>query len=255
MNTRRPLIAGNWKMFKTVPEALALVREIRAGLQEQPAAADLLVAPPFTALQAVAEALRGGAVLLAAQNMHWEKEGAFTGEISPPMLRDLGCSHVILGHSERRQLFGETDEGVGRKARAAHDHGLVPILCVGETLGERDADRTLEVVERQLERALRQLTPDEAAASVIAYEPVWAIGTGRAATPEQAQEVQAFIRKRVAVSHGDAVARTARILYGGSVKPENIVSLMAQPDIDGALVGGACLKADSFLGIARYRID
>jgi len=254
MSTRRPLIAGNWKMFMTIPEALALVREIRAGLQEQAPQADMLVAPPFSALHAVAEALRGSSVLLAAQNMHWEKEGAFTGEVSPPMLKDLGCSHVILGHSERRQLFAETDEGVGRKARAAHDHGLTPILCVGETLGERDADRTLEVVERQLERALRQLTPDEAAASVVAYEPVWAIGTGRAATPEQAQEVHAFVRKRVGVSHGDAVARALRVLYGGSVKPENIVSLMAQPDIDGALVGGACLTAESFLGIARYRI-
>jgi triosephosphate isomerase len=255
MSARRPLIAGNWKMFKTIPEALALVREVRAGLQQGATPADVLVAPPFTALHAVAEALRGGGVLLAAQNMHWEKEGAFTGEISPPMLKGVGCSHVILGHSERRQLFGETDEGVGRKARAAHDHGLVPIVCVGESLAERDAERTLEVVERQLERALRQLTPDEAAASVIAYEPVWAIGTGRAATPEQAQEVHAFARKRLAVSHGDAVARVARILYGGSVKPENIASLMAQPDIDGALVGGACLKAESFLGIVRYRRD
>jgi triosephosphate isomerase len=251
MGTRRPLIAGNWKMFKTVPHALALVREIRAGLQEQLPIADVLVAPPFTALHAVGESLRGSPVLLAAQNMHAEQEGAFTGEVSAPMIKDAGCSHVILGHSERRQLFGETDEGVGRKARVSHDHGLTPILCVGETLEERDAERTLEVVERQLERALRQLTPDEAAASVVAYEPVWAIGTGRAATPEQAQEVHAFIRKRVGSTHGDAVARVVRLLYGGSVKPDNIAALMAQPDIDGALVGGACLKAESFLAIAR----
>jgi triosephosphate isomerase len=236
-------------MFKTLAEAVALVREIQAGLSEQPARAEVLVAPPFTALHGVAEALRGSAVLLAAQNMHWEKEGAFTGEVAPRMLKDVGCSHVILGHSERRQLFGETDEGVGRKARAAHDNGLVPILCVGETLSDRDSDRTFEVVERQLERALRQLSPDEAAASVIAYEPVWAIGTGRAATPEQAQQVHAFIRKRVGASHGDAVARTLRVLYGGSVKPDNAASLMAQADIDGALVGGACLQAASFLGI------
>jgi triosephosphate isomerase len=248
---RRPLIAGNWKMFKTVPEALALVEALRADLARQPADADVLVAPPFTALSAVAAALRGSSVFLAAQNMHWEKEGAFTGEVSPAMLRDLGCSHVILGHSERRQLFGETDEAVGRKARAALDHGLTPILCVGETLPERDADRTLDVVERQLERALRPLTPDEAARAVVAYEPVWAIGTGRAATPEQAQEVQRFIRSRVARSHGDAPAAAQRILYGGSVKPDNIASLMAQPDVDGALVGGACLQADSFLKIVR----
>jgi triosephosphate isomerase len=249
---RHPLIAGNWKLYKTIGEALSLVKEVRAGLAERPADADALVAPPFTALQAVAEALRGSGILLAAQNMHWEKEGAFTGEVSAAMLRDLGCSHVILGHSERRQLFGESDEGVGRKARAACDHGLTPILCVGETLAEREADRTFEVVERQVERALRALTPDELAGSVIAYEPVWAIGTGRAATPEQAQEVQAFIRKRAAASHGDAVASAVRILYGGSVKPDNIAALMAQPDIDGALVGGACLKADSFLKIVRY---
>jgi triosephosphate isomerase len=248
------LIAGNWKMFKTVPEALDLAREIRAGLDEQPARADVLVAPPFTALHGVAEALRGSAVLLAAQTMHGEKEGAFTGEVAPRMLKDAGCSHVILGHSERRQLFGETDEGVGRKARAAHDNGLLPILCVGETLAERDAGGTLAVVERQLERALRQLSPDEAAQSVVAYEPVWAIGTGRAATPEQAQDVHAVIRKRVDASHGDAVARAIRVLYGGSVKPDNASSLMAQPDIDGALVGGACLQAASFLAIVRYRI-
>ena len=238
-------------MFKTLPEALALVREIRAGLAERPARAEVLVAPPFTSLHSVAEALRGSAVLLAAQTMHWEKEGAFTGEIAPRMLKDAGCSHVILGHSERRQLFGETDDGVGRKARAAHDHGLLPILCVGETLAQRDAGGTLEVVERQLERALRQLSPDEAAASVVAYEPVWAIGTGRAATPEQAQEVHAFIRNRIGASHGDAVGQTLRVLYGGSVKPDNAASLMSQPDIDGALVGGACLEAASFLGIVE----
>jgi triosephosphate isomerase len=183
--------------------------------------------------------------------MHWEKQGAFTGEVSGAMLRDVGCSHVILGHSERRQLFAETDEAVGRKARAALDHGLTPILCVGETLSERESDRTFEVVERQLERALRTLSPDEAASSVLAYEPVWAIGTGRAATPEQAQEVHGFVRRRVAASHGDSIAAAVRILYGGSVKPDNIAALMAQPDVDGALVGGACLEVDSFLKILR----
>ena len=248
---RRKLIAGNWKMYKAVLEAIELVTAVRAELDRQPADCEVLVAPPFTALCAVAEALRGSRVLLAAQNMHWEKEGAFTGEVSPTMLRDAGCTHVILGHSERRQIFGETDEGVGRKARAAFDHGLTPILCVGETLPERETDRTLEVVERQAERALRTLTADEAARSVLAYEPVWAIGTGKVATPGQAQEVHAFLRKLVARSHGDGVAGAVRILYGGSVKPDNARGLMAEPDIDGALVGGACLKADSFLAIVR----
>jgi len=249
---RRPLIAGNWKMHKTLGEAVALVGELRAGLAPHPPEADVLVAPPFTALAAVATAAKGSGIAVAAQDMHWEKQGAFTGAVSPAMLRDVGCSHVILGHSERRQVFGETDEGVGRKARAAFDNGLVPILCVGETLPERDSDQTLAVVERQLDKATAALSPEEAARAVVAYEPVWAIGTGRAATTEQAQEVHAFIRKRVAVSHGDSVAAALRILYGGSVKPDNIGPLMAQPDIDGALVGGACLQAESFLGIVRY---
>jgi triosephosphate isomerase len=246
---RRALIAGNWKMYKTVPEARELVQGIRAGLDG--AAVDVLVAPPFTALHAVAEAARGSRILLAGQNMHFEKEGAYTGEVSPAMLRDAGCSHVILGHSERRQLFGESDEGVGRKARVALDHGLTPILCVGETLPERETDRTLEVVERQTAKALERLTPDETARGVLAYEPVWAIGTGKVATPQQAQEVHAFIRRLVARSHGDAVAASLRILYGGSVKPDNAAGLLSQADIDGALVGGACLKADSFLAIVR----
>jgi triosephosphate isomerase len=235
-----------------VGEAIALAKAVRAGLDERSALRDVLVAPPFTALTAVAEALRGSSVLLGAQNMHWEKEGAFTGEVSPLMLRDAGCSHVILGHSERRHVFGETDEDVSRKTRAALDNGLTPIVCIGELLAERESNRTLEVVERQLEHGLRLVTPDELARSVVAYEPVWAIGTGRTATPQQAQDVHAFVRKRMARSHGDAVAAAVRILYGGSVKPENIAELMAESDIDGALVGGACLKADSFLKIVRY---
>jgi triosephosphate isomerase len=249
---RRYLIAGNWKMFKTISEGLALVDEIRAGRAAQPAEVDVLVAPPFTALRAIAESLGDSGIALGAQNMHFEREGAFTGEVSPTMLKDVGCSHVILGHSERRQHFGETDEGVGRKARAAFDHGLIPILCVGETLNEREASRTLEVVERQVERALRSLTPEEATRAVIAYEPVWAIGTGLAATPEQAQEVHAFIRQLVSRSHGEEVAAAQRILYGGSVKPNNAKELMSQADIDGALVGGACLKSESFLQIIRF---
>jgi triosephosphate isomerase len=245
---RRPLIAGNWKMHKSLDEARELVRGIAKGLPKD-AAADVLVAPPFTALAVAVEAARGSAVAVGAQNAHFEAKGAFTGEVSPAMLVDAGCSHVILGHSERRQLFGETDTGVARKAVAALSHGLVPIVCVGETLDEREAGQTTAVVERQIERALRELSPDQVAGSVIAYEPVWAIGTGRAATPEQAQQVHADIRRRVAGSHGEAVAGALRILYGGSVKPDNAKVLLGQADIDGALVGGACLEAASFLAI------
>ena len=249
MSGRRHVFAGNWKMHRTAGEAVALARDIRAGLERAPRPHEVVVMPPFTALQAVGEALRGSPVALGAQDMHWEREGAFTGEISPVMLRDVGCQWVILGHSERRHVFGETDEAVARKTRAAIDNGLVPIVCVGETLAERESDRTLEIVERQLERALRSLKPDEAARIAIAYEPVWAIGTGRVATPDQAQEVHAFLRRRVAVSHGDEPSRAVRILYGGSVNPANTAGIMAQADVDGVLVGGASLKADSFVQI------
>ena len=249
---RRYVMAGNWKMYKTVAEAVELATAVRTGLESQPPDLDVVLCPPFTALQAVGQVLKGSRIALGAQNMHWEKQGAFTGSISPLMLRDVGCTYVILGHSERRQLHGETDEAVDRKARAAMDYGLTPLICVGETLSERESGRTLEVVERQVERAVRHLAPEEAARIVISYEPVWAIGTGHAATPEQAQEVQAFIRKLVALSHGAAAAEALRILYGGSVKPDNIGALMAQGDIDGALVGGACLQADSFFGIINF---
>jgi triosephosphate isomerase len=246
---RRPLIAGNWKMYNTAGEARILAEEVSRGCAGE---AEVLVAPPFTALHAVGDVLRGGPVLLGAQNMHWEDEGAFTGEVSPRMLRDVGCTHVILGHSERRQLFGETDENVARKAQAAFRHGLTPIVCVGETLAERDGNRTMEVVERRTERALRGLTADQVATAVVAYEPVWAIGTGRNATPEQAEEVHAFIRRLVSRSHGEAAAAALRILYGGSVKPENAAVLMGQADVDGALVGGASLQAASFLKIVHF---
>jgi triosephosphate isomerase len=248
VSTRRPFIAGNWKMYKTTSEAVALVQALKDGLRSEH---EVLVAPPFTALAAVAPLLRGTPIALGAQDMHWEAEGAFTGAVSGPMLKDAGCSHVLVGHSERRQLFGETDETVARKTAAALAHGLTPIACVGETLAERESARTMEVVERQVERALRALTPDQAAGIVVAYEPVWAIGTGRVATPEQAQEVHAFIRRLVARSHGDPVAARLRILYGGSVKPDNAAALMAQPDLDGALVGGASLDAASFLKIVN----
>jgi triosephosphate isomerase len=249
---RTLLIAGNWKMHKTAAQAGELVRALLAGLNT---ANQVLVAPPFTALAAVAPLVRGTPLALGGQNMHWDSEGAFTGEVSPLMLREAGCSHVILGHSERRQLFGETDEGVERKARAACAHGLTPILCVGETLAERESSRTMEVVERQVERALRGLDADQVASLLVAYEPVWAIGTGRTATPDQAQEVHAFIRRHVSGSHGAPAAAALRILYGGSVKPDNIGSLMAQADVDGALVGGASLEAFSFLKIVHYPPD
>jgi triosephosphate isomerase len=247
---RRKLIAGNWKMYKTVAEATALVEEIRKGVAG--AAGDALVAPPFTAIAAVVAAAKGSPVAVAAQNMHFEKEGAFTGEVSAPMLVDAGVTHVILGHSERRQYFAETDDGVAKKTKAALAAGLLPISCVGETLAEREAGRTMEVVGRQMDAILAAVTADEAKKVVIAYEPVWAIGTGKVATPEQAQEVHAFIRSRIAAKHGQPVADVLRILYGGSVKPDNVKGLMALPDVDGALVGGASLKADSFLKLVHY---
>jgi triosephosphate isomerase (TIM) len=249
---RRYLMAGNWKMHKTVAEAVDLAKAIRAGLEARPPQVDVVLCPPFTALEAVAQVLKGSRIAVGAQNMHWENQGAFTGEVSPVMLRDVGCSFVILGHSERRQLFGETDDGVGDKARAAIAHDLTPLICVGETLSERESNRTLEIIERQVERALRHLGAEEARRVTISYEPVWAIGTGHAATPEQAEEVQAFIRKLVGISHGKSVADALRVLYGGSVKADNIGALMAQGDIDGALVGGACLQARSFLDIIHY---
>ncbi len=247
---RRKLIAGNWKMHMTVAEAVALVEEIGKGAGGAPG--DTLVAPPFTALGAAVAAARGSSIAVAAQNMHFEKQGAFTGEVSAPMLVDAGVSHVIVGHSERRQLFGETDEGVAKKTRAALAAGLVPIACVGETLAEREAGRTMEVVGRQAGAILDAVSADEAARVVVAYEPVWAIGTGKVATPEQAQEVHAFLRSRIAAKHGTATAGALRLLYGGSVKPDNVKGLMALPDVDGALVGGASLEAGSFLKLVHY---
>ena len=247
---RRKLIAGNWKMYKTASEAVALVEEIKKGAAGAPA--DMLVAPPYTALGPAVAAAKGSPVAVAAQSMHFEREGAFTGEVSAPMLVDIGVTHVILGHSERRQYFAETDDGVAKKTKGALASGLTPISCVGETLAEREAGRTMEVVGRQVNAILEAVTTDEAKRVVIAYEPVWAIGTGKVATPEQAQEVHAFIRSRIAVKHGKAVADVLRILYGGSVKPDNVKGLMALPDVDGALVGGASLKADSFLKLVHY---
>jgi triosephosphate isomerase len=231
-------------------EARALARAVHEGVRNLHGR-EVGIAPPFTALTTVAEALAGSAVTLGAQNMHWEERGAFTGEISPLMLRDAGCRFVILGHSERRQYFGEDDASVHRKVRAALAHELTPIVCVGETLSEREAGQTLDVVGRQVRGALLGLQADAIRHVVVAYEPVWAIGTGRVATPQQAQEVHCWIRNLLAETFG-SVAEEVRILYGGSVKPENIDELMAEADIDGALVGGASLQAESFVRIAGF---
>jgi triosephosphate isomerase len=252
MSARRtPLIAGNWKMNGTRPAATALAAGVCAAVGDL-AGREVLLVPPFALLDVVAQALRGSRVLLGAQNLHWEDAGAFTGEVSAPMLREAGCTHVIIGHSERRQHFGETDEGVARKVAAARRAGLVPIVCVGETLAERDAGQTLAVVGRQVRHGLP--LPEAAAirSLVMAYEPVWAIGTGKVATPEQAQEVHAFIRGALAELAGVEAAGACRVLYGGSVKPENIDALMRQADIDGALVGGASLEVEAFARIAKF---
>jgi triosephosphate isomerase len=248
---RKPLIAGNWKMYQTTAEAVALVGRLRALLAEI-AKVDVVICPPFTAIQAAAEALKGSRIDLGAQNMHWEAEGAYTGEVSPVMLADLGCRYVILGHSERRQHFSETDLTVNRKLKAALRHHLVPIVCVGETLREREEDRTFSVVEGQLRGGLSDIPAQAGAGIVVAYEPVWAIGTGHTATPEQAATVHAVIRRQLGGLWGEAAGMAVRILYGGSVKPDNIDALMAEPDIDGALVGGASLKADAFARIVRF---
>ncbi len=245
---RRPLVAGNWKMHKTLAEAAALAREIRQGYRET-MAAEVVLAPPFTALTIVAQEIRDSAIQLAAQDMFWEKQGAYTGAISPAMLTDAGCRLVIIGHSERRQLFGETNATVNKKIKAALAADLTPIVCIGETLAQREAQETMAVITSQVTEGLMGLHPQEINRLVVAYEPVWAIGTGRTATPEQAQEVHGGIRRLLLEQAGAEVAQGLRILYGGSVTPNNIRDLAQAPDIDGALVGGASLKADSFLQI------
>jgi len=252
MNTpesRVPLIAGNWKMHKTIAEATALAQAVRDGISNPPPA-EVVLAPPFTALAAVAQVLSGSPIQLAAQNTFWERHGAYTGEISPQMLVDAGCQYVIIGHSERRQYFGETNDTVNRKITAALSAGLKPIVCIGETLKEREAMETLGRISNQIQEGLAGLTAGQVERLVMAYEPVWAIGTGRTATPQQAQEVHAFIRQLLQDHFGAQVAGSLRLLYGGSVTPDNIRELIGEPDIDGALVGGASLKADSFLCLA-----
>lgn len=249
---RIPLIAGNWKMHLTIAEAVELARavaETATGLADR----QVMIAPPYTALAAVSEAIGGSGMILAAQNLCWAAQGAFTGEISPVMLKDVGGSMAILGHSERRHLFGEADDLINRRLLGALAQEIVPVLCIGEQLADRESDRTMEVLEQQLRKGLREVAltgPDQL---VVAYEPVWAIGTGRTATTDQAQEAHAFIRGRLAGLFEKNIASQIRILYGGSVKPDNIDTLMGQEDIDGALVGGAALQSDSFSRIIHFQ--
>jgi triosephosphate isomerase len=250
---RTPVIAGNWKLFKTISEATAMVTELKP-LVAGNTGVEIVVAPVFTALSRVADVASGSNVNLAAQDCYWEEEGAFTGEVAPKLLKDAGCSHVIIGHSERRQYFGETDATVNRKTKAAIATDLTAIVCVGETLVERESDATFSVIETQVSGSLDGLAIESLKQVIIAYEPVWAIGTGKTASDDQAQEVHAFIRSLIARLFSQPAADAIRILYGGSVKPDNVKGLMLQADIDGALVGGASLKADSFAGIVNFSV-
>ncbi|HSF16298.1 MAG TPA: triose-phosphate isomerase [Vicinamibacteria bacterium] len=248
---RRPLIAANWKMHLTLDAADQLARGVASAVREMDDI-DIVMAPPFTALATVRAAITDTRIALGAQDLYWEEKGAFTGEISPSMLKDAGCGYVIVAHSERRQLFGETDRTANRKVLAALTHELVPILCVGETEAERDRGVTFVVVDRQIKEGLKDVAEKQLERLVIAYEPIWAIGTGRTATPDQAEEVHQSIRGQLAKLYGTEAASGVRILYGGSVKPDNVDDLMFEDDIDGALVGGASLKADSFSRICGF---
>jgi triosephosphate isomerase len=250
---KKPVIAGNWKMYKTISEARALAEEIVRKSPEV-SAATLILIPPFTAIAEVKKVVAGSQVLVGAQNLFWEDQGAFTGEISPVQLKEAGCQLVVIGHSERRQLFGETDETVRKKVLAALKHDLIPVVCIGETLEQREKGQTLSVIKNQLEQSVFTLEAEKLEKIILAYEPIWAIGTGRNATPEQAEEVQAFIRNLIAERYGKIVADYAIILYGGSVKPANSFSLMKEKDVDGFLIGGASLEAESFVAIAREAI-
>ena len=247
---RLPLVAGNWKMFKTVAEAVVFTKELRDVVKDV-ADVEIVIAPPFTAIHAVAEAARGSNVGVSAQDLYWEREGAFTGAISAVMIREAGAAYVIIGHSERRRLFGDTDATVNRKVTAAIVSSLTPIICVGETLEQRERDETLAVLDRQIKDGLDGLTAQHVGELVVAYEPVWAIGTGRNATAAQAGEAHAHIRKRLRQWFGGDAAEHCHVIYGGSVKPDNIRALIAEPDVDGALVGGASLDVKGFADIVR----
>ncbi len=251
MENRVPLIAGNWKLFKTCGEAVdsaTRLTELVSDIDN----IDIMIAPTFTSLSVVSDVIQNTRISLGAQNIFWETEGAFTGEISASMLISAGCQYVIIGHSERRQYFGETDETVNKRIKTASASGLIPILCVGETEIQRDEKKTFSVLDKQIEKGLEDLILDDDHSLVIAYEPVWAIGTGKTATPEQVQDVHAFLRELIGKKFGNSLANATRILYGGSVKPDNVSELMALPDVDGALVGGASLEPDSFSKIIHY---
>ncbi len=250
MTKRRPIIIGNWKMHKTQGESLELARAIRNVLGSLNSV-DVGIAPPFTALSAVARQNEQSKLLLCAQDCSPEDHGAFTGEISVPMLKDIGCTHVIVGHSERRQIYGESDELINRKVKAVYAHGLTPVLCIGELLGEREASQTFEVVKRQLGVALAGVAEGDASRIIVAYEPVWAIGTGKVATTAQAQEVHAFLRGQLKELYSAELADAVRIQYGGSMKADNASGLLGQPDVDGGLVGGASLKPEAYIGILK----
>ena len=251
-NKRVPMIAGNWKMHLTSKEAADLAAAMRKGLDPD-LKHEVLLAPTFTNLHAVKAAIAGSKILLASQDVAWEEKGAFTGAVSPAQIIDAGCTHAIIGHSERRKIFLETDEVINKKMKAAIKANIVPVLCIGETLEERESQRTYRVLETQLTGAFAGITAAEAARVVIAYEPVWAIGTGKTATPDQAQDAHVFVRKQMERIYGKDYAEAVRMLYGGSVKADNVDELMAQPDIDGALVGGESLKADKFLRVIHFQ--
>jgi triosephosphate isomerase len=249
---RRLLFAGNWKMYKTGAEAVEFIERLKELLSSD-SAVDVTLAPSFTSLEAAIQAAQGSSISIAAQNVFWEQEGAFTGEVSATMLKSMGVKQVIIGHSERRQYFGETDKTVNRRIKAALSGGLVPIVCVGETLEQREAGQTFKILKTQLETGLEGIDSEAARTLILAYEPVWAIGTGKTATPETAQEAHKFIRETLQDRFDKGLVSSLRILYGGSVKPENTAELLTQPDIDGGLVGGASLKPDVFYGIINYK--
>ena len=252
MTNRRPLIAGNWKMYKTPDEAAETARQLVEHLAGV-TGVDIMIAPTFTALAAVFKVVQNSPVALGGQNLFWENEGAYTGEISAPMLKSTGCRYCIIGHSERRQYFAETDQTVNKKIQAAIQAGLEPVFCIGETEKEREAGQTFSILDKQVKKGLRSLVLERLNTLIVAYEPVWAIGTGKTATADQAQEVHQFIRSLLLKNFGKPLSDSVRILYGGSVKPDNIAGLMSMPDIDGALVGGASLQADSFSRIVKYK--
>jgi triosephosphate isomerase len=251
MTSRKPFIAGNWKMFKTYSQSVASAIRLKESIADV-TGVDVMIAPQYTAIIPVVNAIKESQIMIGAQNLHWEKEGPYTGEVSAPMLIDSGCQYVIIGHSERRQFFGENNASVCKKISSALSHGLCPVMCIGESEEERETNKTNSVLDKQIQKGLVDIASDKINKLIVAYEPVWAIGTGKTATSEQAQETHAFIRNLIRSKFGERLGDSIRILYGGSVKPDNIAELMSMPDIDGALVGGASLDADTFARIVKF---